>query len=192
MDRAVKAVEQFGLEGPVDRWRSVRKEIHEQACRQGYDSARNTFVQSYGSRELDASLLMLPLVGVLPANDPRVVGTVEAIQRELMCEGFVMRYSTQSEVDGLPPGEGAFLACTFWLADCLVLLGRRKEARQVFERLLNLRNDVGLLSEEYDPQGHRLLGNLPQAFSHVGLINTACNFSHDGPAHDRQGGRPTA
>jgi len=185
MDRAVKAIEQFGLEGPLDRWRSVRDEIHQQVCRQGYDAERNSFVQYYGSQDLDASLLMLPLVGFLPPTDPRVVGTVEAIQRELMRDGFVLRYSTKSEVDGLPPGEGAFLVCTFWLADCLAVLGRQSEARQIFERLLGLRNDVGLLSEEYDPEARRLLGNFPQAFSHVGLINTACRLSGDGPPHGR-------
>jgi len=187
MDRAIKAVEQHGLEGPVDQWRAVRAEIHQQVCREGYDPQRNTFVQYYGGRALDASLLMTPLVGFLPISDPRVQGTVETIQRELMSDGFVLRYRTSPELDGLPHGEGAFLPCTFWLADCLVLLGRRDEARRVFERLLEVRNDVGLLSEEYDSQAGRFLGNFPQAFSHVGLINTACNLTQrKGPAEDRE------
>jgi GH15 family glucan-1,4-alpha-glucosidase len=186
-DRVVKAVENQGLQGPVDRWRTLRAEIHDEVCRRGYDPKRNTFVQSYGREELDASLLMIPLVGFLPPSDSRVVGTVEAIQRELMPDGFVFRYPTDSEVDGLPSGEGVFLPCSFWLADCLALLGRRDEANRLFERLLDLRNDVGLLSEEYAPQTKRLVGNFPQAFSHVGLINTACNLSKAaGPATDRQ------
>ncbi len=160
--------------------RATRDQIHSEVCRKGYDPDRKTFVQYYGGHELDASLLMIPLVGFLPAADPRVRGTVESIQRELMCGGFVMRYPTNTDVDALPPGEGAFLACTFWLADCLALVGRRQEAMELFERLISLRNDVGLLSEEYDPKAGRLVGNFPQAFSHVGLINTACNLSGDG------------
>jgi GH15 family glucan-1,4-alpha-glucosidase len=178
MDRAVKAVEQYGREGPGDRWRSLRNEIHGQVCREGYDPGRNTFVQYYGGQAVDASLLMIPLVGFLPADDPRVRGIIEAVQRELMFDGFVIRYPTNPDVDGLPQGEAAFLACTFWLADCLVLLGRQEEAQSLFERLLALRNDVGLLAEEYDPQARRLVGNFPQAFSHVGLINTACKLAH--------------
>ncbi len=176
MDRAVKAVEQFGLDGPIDRWRAVRDQIHDEVCRQGYNPRRKAFVQYYGSEELDASLLMIPLVGFLPVTDPRMRDTVEAIQRDLMCEGFVLRYPTKTEVDGLPPGEGAFLACTFWLADCLSLLERHEEATQIFEKLLALRNDVGLLAEEYDIHNRRLVGNFPQAFSHIGLINTAGNL----------------
>jgi GH15 family glucan-1,4-alpha-glucosidase len=187
MDRAIKSVEAFGLAGPVDRWRRVRAAIHEQVCREGFDPHLNAFVQYYGSKDPDASLLMLPLVGFLPATDPRVLGTVELIQRELMRDGFVERYPSTPSVDGLPPGEGAFLICTFWLADNLALQGRHAEARALFERLLALRNDVGLLSEEYDPQSRRLLGNFPQAFSHLGLINTATNLTHGvGPAADRQ------
>jgi GH15 family glucan-1,4-alpha-glucosidase len=186
LDRAVKAVETFGLEGPVERWRKTRDAIHEQVCREGYDTRLGSFVQSYGSRELDASLLLIPLVGFLPPSDPRVAGTVEAIRKHLDHDGFVARYDTRSDVDGLPAGEGAFLPCTFWLADNLVLLGRRDEARELFDRLLGLRNDVGLLSEEYDPRAKRLVGNFPQAFSHVGLVNTALNLSREGgPAHDR-------
>jgi GH15 family glucan-1,4-alpha-glucosidase len=187
LDRAVKAVEQFGQEGPVDRWRALRAEIHDQVCREGYDAERGSFVQYYGSKDVDASLLMIPLVGFLPGTDERVRGTVEAIERELLVDGFVVRYLTREEVDGLPPGEGAFLACTFWLADNFALMGRHEDARRLFERLLSLCNDVGLLAEEYDPAQKRLLGNFPQAFSHVSLINTAHNCSHaGGPAHHRR------
>jgi GH15 family glucan-1,4-alpha-glucosidase len=186
MDRAVKMVEQCSLSGPVERWRSLRQYIHEQVCREGYNAALNTFVQYYGSTDVDASLLMLPLVGFLPATDPRMLGTVAAIQRRLMREGYVERYPTHPHIDGLPPGEGAFLLCTFWLADNLALQGRFTEARAIFERLLTLRNDVGLLAEEYDRERRRLVGNFPQAFSHVGLINTARNLAGgDGPAVDR-------
>ncbi|UQA56845.1 glycoside hydrolase family 15 protein [Polyangium aurulentum] len=187
MDRAVKAVECFGLPGDAATWRRLRDEIHAEVCTRGFDPGMNSFVQHYGSTELDASLLMLPLVGFLPATDPRMVGTVAAIQARLRCDGFVARYATSSGVDGLPPGEGAFLLCSFWLADNLALQGRVDEARELFERLLSLRNDVGLLSEEYDPLAKRLVGNFPQAFSHVGLINTARNLDHaGGPAEDRQ------
>jgi GH15 family glucan-1,4-alpha-glucosidase len=187
VDRAIKGVERFGLAGPVDRWRALRAEIHEEVCRRGHDPARNTFVQYYGGKALDASLLMMPLVGFLRRTDPRVRGTVEAIERELVVgDGFVLRYPNDPDVDGLPPGEGAFLPCSFWLADNLALLGRQAEARRLFERLLALRNDVGLLSEEYDPDGGRMLGNFPQAFTHVSLVNTACNLSPaPGPADTR-------
>jgi GH15 family glucan-1,4-alpha-glucosidase len=187
LDRAVKGVEQFGLAGPVGRWRGLRDEIHAEVCREGYDPERNTFTQYYGSRELDASLLMIPLVGFLPPSDPRVAGTVEAIQRELLHDGLVRRYSTSSDVDGLPAGEAAFLACSFWLADNLTLLGRRQEARRLFQRILALRNDLGLLAEEYDPAARRLVGNFPQALSHVGLVNTASNLTTaHGPAERRR------
>lgn len=187
LDRAVKAVEQFRLAGPVGRWRGLRDEIHAEVCRQGYDAERKTFTQYYGSTGLDASLLMIPLVGFLPPSDPRVAGTVEAVQRELLHDGFVRRYSTTAEVDGLPTGEAAFLVCTFWLADNLALLGRRREARRLFERVLDLRNDLGLLSEEYDPGARRLVGNFPQALSHVGLVNTAFNLTTGrGPAEHRR------
>ncbi len=186
MDRAVKSVEEFGLEGEVDRWRALRKEIHREVCLQGYNAELNSFVQFYGSNDADASLLMLPLVGFLPASDPRMIGTVEYIQRTLTRDGFIERYPTHPDVDGLPPGEGAFLLCTFWLADNLALQGRHEEAKELFQRLLDLRNDVGLLSEEYDPCTRRLVGNFPQAFSHIGLINTAHNLSRSGgPAEDR-------
>jgi len=186
VDRAVKATEKFGLDGPADEWRRLCAAIHEDVCRHGYDSERNTFTQYYGSEQLDASLLMMPLVGFLPATDPRVRGTVEAIERELTHDGFVMRYpvDASADVDGLPPGEGVFLACTFWLADNLILLGRTEEARALFERLLGLTNDVGLLSEEYDPVAGRMVGNFPQAFSHVSLVNTARNLARsDGVAN---------
>jgi GH15 family glucan-1,4-alpha-glucosidase len=188
-DRAVRAVETFGLEGPVDSWRALRAEIHREVCDRGFDAERTTFTQSYGRPELDASLLMLPLVGFLPATDPRMVGTVEAIRAELEEGGFVRRYGGDSlgEVDGLPGGEGVFLPCTFWLADNLVLQGRVEEGREIFERLLGLANDVMLLSEEYDPQTGRFLGNFPQAFTHVALVNSAHNLEAGdaGPARTR-------
>jgi GH15 family glucan-1,4-alpha-glucosidase len=179
LDRAVKAVELAGLEGPVERWRALRREIHDEVCREGFDAERDAFVQYYGGKQLDASLLLIPLVGFLPATDPRMKGTVAAIQRELMHDGMVHRYPPEgsTNVDGLPPGEGTFLACTFWLADNLALMGRRDEAVAIFERLLALRNDVGLLAEEYEPASGRQLGNFPQAFSHVSLVNTARNLS---------------
>jgi GH15 family glucan-1,4-alpha-glucosidase len=181
-DRLIKTIEQFGWEGPVDRWRQVRDAIHEEVCSKGFDPERQTFVQSYGAKELDASLLMIPLVGFLPPRDPRVMGTLAAIERHLMSDGFVDRYDTRSAVDGLPAGEGAFLPCTFWYADNLVLQGRLDDAERVFERLIGLANDVGLLSEEYDPRAQRLLGNFPQAFTHVGLVNTARYLSQPRPS----------
>jgi GH15 family glucan-1,4-alpha-glucosidase len=188
VDRAVKAIERFGLDGPLARWCEVRDQIHADILRQGFNAERNTFTQFYGSDEVDGSLLMLPLVGFLPATDPRMRGTVEAIERDLMAGGYVRRYRTHEHVDGLPPGEGVFLACSFWLADNYALQGRMDEAIRLFERLLDLQNDLGLLSEEYDPFGRRMLGNFPQAFSHVSLINTARNLAPDtkGPAEDRQ------
>ena len=188
-DRAVKAVEQFGLEGDAAGWAQARDDVHEQVCREGFNAEVNGFTQYYGSREPDASLLMLPLVGFLPATDPRMLGTVELIQKRLTRGGFIDRYAAEEQVDGLPGGEGTFLLCTFWLADNLALQGRWREAREIFLRLLALRNDVGLLSEEYDPAAGRLLGNFPQAFSHVGLINTAANLTRamHGPAADRPG-----
>jgi GH15 family glucan-1,4-alpha-glucosidase len=184
MDRAVKAVSEYGHDGPVDRWRRVRDEIHQQICRNAYDPDRNTFTQFYGSQELDASLLLMPMVGFLPPSDPRVRGTIEAIERELLEDGFVLRYPTGpagEAVDGLPGREGAFLACSFWLADNYALVGRADDARRLFRRLLDLRNDVGLLAEEYDPGAGRQLGNFPQAFSHVPLVNTAMHLSEAGP-----------
>ena len=189
VDRGVKAIERFGMAGPIGRWRALRERIHEEVCRRGFDAGRGAFVQYYGGTDLDASLLMLPVVGFLPATDPRVVSTVEAIQRELTAHGLVRRYiPTGGHVDGLPGGEGVFLPCSFWLADVLAMLGRRDEAREMFERLLGLCNDVGLLAEEYDPVGRRLLGNFPQAFSHVSLINTARNLTDGGPSEHRPAG----
>ena len=188
VDRAVKAVEQFALSGPLVRWRRLRAEIHAEVCAKGYDADAGTFTQSFGDARLDASLLMIPLVGFLPATDVRVVGTVAAIEKRLCSDGFVLRYADDSrgEVDGLPGGEGAFLPCTFWLADNLVLQGRRAEGQVLFERLCGLANDVGLLSEEYDPGRLRLVGNFPQAFTHVALINTAHNLASAlGPARTR-------
>jgi GH15 family glucan-1,4-alpha-glucosidase len=188
-DRAVKTVEESKLDGPVDRWRSVRDEIHAEVCREGYNADRGAFVQYYGSDQLDASLLLIPLMGFLSASDPRVKSTVEAIERELMVDGFVKRYDTSQETDGLPPGEGTFLPCSFWLVDVLNLLDRTDDARQLFEKLIGLCNDVGLMSEEYDPKLKRLTGNFPQAFSHVSLINAAFNLSgHKGPT-DGEGKR---
>jgi GH15 family glucan-1,4-alpha-glucosidase len=189
-DRAVRAVREFGMPGPVDRWLTLRDEIHEQVCDQGFNEKRGTFVQSYGSDQLDAALLLLPQVGFLPPQDPRIVATIEAIQRELCPDGLVIRYVTgKKATDGLPEGEGAFLACSFWLADALDLLGRTDEARELFERLLSLRNDVGLLSEEYDVPTGQMLGNMPQAFTHVPVINTAHNLTeHGGTPHPRISG----
>ena len=185
-DRAVRTAEAAGLAAPLDHWRAIRQRIHDDVCAQGFDTSRGAFVQSYGSPHLDASLLLMPLVGFLPADDPRVRGTVAAIERELLVDGFVRRYDTGERVDGLPPGEGAFLACSFWLADNYVLCGRHADAARLFERLIALRNDVGLLAEEYDPHLKRQVGNFPQAFSHVALVNTAHNLTRDtGPAHQR-------
>jgi len=172
-DRAVRDAEAFGLDGPVERWRQVRDAIHAQVCAKGYDSQRNTFVQSYGSTHLDASLLLIPQMGFLPPDDPRVRGTLEAIERTLVVDGLVLRYSTDGDADALPAGEGSFLPCSFWFADCLALCGRRKEGEALFERLLALRNDLGLLAEEYDTRGRHMLGNFPQALTHMALIHTA-------------------
>jgi GH15 family glucan-1,4-alpha-glucosidase len=183
-DRAVKDAERFGLEAPLERWRGLRDTIHADVCTKAYDPELRAFVQHYGSRDLDASLLMMMPVGFLPPTDPRLRGTVEAIERHLMTDGFVARYPSANGVDGLPAGEGAFLPCSFWLADNLALMGRHEEARAIFEKLLAVSNDVGLLAEEYDPIACRQLGNFPQAFSHVGLVNTARNLTYpaSGPA----------
>jgi GH15 family glucan-1,4-alpha-glucosidase len=172
-DRAIRLSEEFGREAPLERWRRVRDEIHAEVCRQAWCEALGSFTQSYGSFELDASLLLLPLVGFLPPNDPRIRGTVAAVQRQLSWDGLLRRYRDEQPIDGLPSGEGVFLPCSFWLVEALVLDGRDEEATELFERLLRLRNDVGLLAEEYDPDAGRLLGNLPQAFSHIGLVNSA-------------------
>ena len=194
-DRAVKDAEAFGLEGSVERWRQIGDAIRAEVCDKGYDSRRRTFVQSYGSPHLDASLLLIAQVGFLPPDDPRVRGTVEAIERDLVVDGLVQRYSTATGVDALPPGEGAFLPCSFWLADSLCLLDRRDEAAAMFERLLALQNDVGLLSEEYDPRARRRLGNFPQALTHMALVNTARLLSMPAQQVRRasaRGERPTA
>ena len=172
-DRAVRAVELHGLTGPVERWREARDAVQAEVCEQAWDDEQSAFTQYYGSKDLDASVLMMPLVGFLPPDDPRVVSTVEAIQRDLMVDGFVLRYQNRSGVDGLPGSEGAFLPCTFWLACCLAMMGRVDEAREMMIRLAGLTNDVGLISEEYDTKRQRLVGNFPQAFTHVGLVNTA-------------------
>lgn len=192
-DRMIRTARRAGLPAPVERWEAARDAVHDQICTLGYDERRNTFTQFYGSRGLDAALLLMPRVGFLPADDPRVVGTVEAVQRDLVEDGLVQRYRPdadppaghdggESPLDGLPGGEGAFIACSFWLADALALQGRTDEARKLFERLLELTNDVGLLSEEWEPTAARQLGNTPQAFSHVGLINTALALERS-PSH---------
>ena len=187
-DRAVQASERFGRPGPVERWRRLRAEIHDEVCREGFNTDLNSFTQTYGSTELDASTLLIPILGFLPPDDPRVVGTVNAVQKHLTRDGFVERYKAreENEVDGLPGGEGVFLPCSFWLVDALVLQERHDEARELFDRLVGVSNDLGLLSEEYDPSEKRLLGNFPQAFTHVGLVNSAYNLSHHkGPVHQR-------
>jgi GH15 family glucan-1,4-alpha-glucosidase len=187
-DRAVDTVERFDLQGPVERWRRIRDEIHEEVCREAFDVRLNSFTQAYGSDELDASTLLIPLVGFLPADDPRVLGTIDAILRDLTRDGFVERYKPKerNDVDGLPGGEGVFLPCSFWLVDALLMAERDDEARALFEKLIAVSNDLGLLAEEYDPGAKRLLGNYPQAFTHVGLVNSAYNLSqHTGPMHQR-------
>jgi GH15 family glucan-1,4-alpha-glucosidase len=227
-DRAIKSVERFRLEGPVERWRQIRDEIHGEVCARAFDPKQNSFTQSYGRPELDAALLIIPQVGFLPIDDPRVIGTVRAIERDLMRDGFLLRYRTDlvegdrqgppasggsagspvdspagspsGSIDGLPPGEGIFLPCSFWLVDTYVQMGRREEALQLFQRVLTVANDVGLLSEQYDPRTKRLLGNFPQAFTHLALVNTAFNLSdhptsaarhrHGVPAHPAGGGEP--
>lgn len=187
-DRGVKSIEQYGMHGPKARWERVRDKIAAEVLDKGFDRDRNSFVQYYGTKDLDASLLLIPQLGFLPPEDPRIIGTIEAIERELVYDGFVYRYSTQPDTDGLPPGEGAFLACSFWLANCLALVGRRADAEALFERLLSLRNDLGLMAEEYDPRAKRMLGNFPQAFSHTAIINTAAHLSQiDTSAADRGG-----
>jgi GH15 family glucan-1,4-alpha-glucosidase len=176
-DRMIKDATQFHLRGPIEEWRDIRDRIREAVLREGFDAQRNTFVQSFGAPGLDASLLLIPMMGFLPADDPRVIGTLAAIERELLQDGLVLRYRTEEGTDGLPPGEGAFLACSFWLAEAFALQGRQQEAVALFERLLALSNDVGLLSEEYDPGARRQLGNFPQAFSHVALVGCAMALS---------------
>jgi GH15 family glucan-1,4-alpha-glucosidase len=177
-DRAIRSAEMFGLDGPVDHWRAVRDQIHADVCAKAFNPSVNAFVQSYGSKLADASVLLIPLVGFLPPTDPRVRGTVDYVEKHLLVDGFVLRYDSAATDDGLPEGEGAFLACSFWLADNYILLGRRDDAVKMFERLLSLRNDVGLLAEEYDPRLRRQAGNFPQAFSHIALLSTAFNLGH--------------
>ncbi|MEW1822334.1 glycoside hydrolase family 15 protein [Arthrobacter sp. NPDC080031] len=193
-DRMVRGIRESGMPGPLDRWEALRDTIHDEVMTHGYDAERNTFVQSYGSKELDASLLLIPKVGFLPHDDPRVIGTIDAIQRELTEDGFVLRYRPQDSDDGLPGTEGVFLACSFWMVDALLGAGRRSEATALFERILGLRNDVGLLSEEWDAHAGRQLGNMPQAFSHFGLVLSALQLHH-GKAHHSNvpiGGAPAS
>ncbi|BBK35940.1 glucoamylase [Allostella sp. ATCC 35155] len=190
-DRAVKAAERFGLDGPSDRWKRLRAQIHEEVCRRGFDEGRGAFTQAYGSDQLDAANLLIPLVGFLPADDRRIIGTLAAIERDLTDRGLVLRYRTHETDDGLPPGEGTFLACSFWFVDNLVLQGRLGEAEAKFEHLLSLRNDVGLLAEEYDPGNRRQMGNFPQAISHMSLVDTAMNLAQArGPAKKRAEEQP--
>ena len=194
-DRAIKDAEQDGLDGPIERWRQLRHAIHTQVCESGFDSNGNTFVQSYDSTHLDASLLLIPQVGFLPADDPRVVGTIMAIERGLVVDGLVLRYSTATHVDALPAGEGSFLPCSFWLADSYLLTGRRQEGEALFERLISLSNDVGLFAEEYDAGAKRMLGNFPQALTHMALVNTARLLSmpeHEARGACARGERPSA
>ncbi len=193
-DRGIKDAERDGLEAPLERWRQIRAEIHAEVCAKGFDAASNAFVQSYESPHLDASLLLIPQVGFLPPSDPRVLGTIAAIERELVVDGLVLRYATETGVDALPAGEGAFLPCSFWLADGFLLTGRREEGEALFERLLTLCNDVGLFAEEYDPRSRRMLGNFPQALTHMALVNTARLASipaHEAVRASERGERPT-
>jgi len=189
-DRAVRSAEMFKLPGPVEEWRTLRDQIHADVCAHGFDDELGSFVRSYGSKELDASLLLLPAIGFLPPNDPRIVSTINAIESRLMVKGLVLRYDSATASDGLPAGEGVFLACSFWLADAYLMLGRRDDALRLFNYLLSLRNDVGLLSEQYEPRTGRLVGNFPQAFSHLALVNTASNLAHSQkPAEQRAKGQ---
>ena len=173
-----RAPNNFGLDGEVERWKQLRDDIHADVCAHGFNPDLGCFMRAYGGKDLDASLLLLPAVGFLPAEDPRIIATVEAIEARLMHDGLVLRYDTAASKDGLPPGEGVFLACSFWLVDAYLMLGRADDAQHLFERLLSLRNDVGLLSEQYDPRASRLVGNFPQAFSHLALVNSASNLAH--------------
>ena len=184
-DRAILIAKKLGSDAPIAKWQELRDTIHDQICRKAFNKEKNSFVQSYGSRQLDASLLLMPIVGFLPAADPRMRGTIEAIERDLMPGGFVLRYDTGKVRDGLPPGEGVFLACSFWMVSCLKAIGRIGDARRLFDRLLALRNDVGLLSEEYDVDRKRLVGNFPQAFSHISLVNAAFDLEHEDEPHHR-------
>ncbi len=175
-DRALASAEAFSLDGPLNHWRALRQQIHTEICEKGFDPELGSFVQAYGAKQLDASLLLVSAVGFLPPDDARVLGTIDAIERNLVQDGFVLRYRTEETADGLPPGEGAFLACSFWLVDVYVQVGRVDDAHRLFDRLLSITNDVGLLAEEYDPQAKRQFGNFPQAFSHLALINSIHNL----------------
>jgi GH15 family glucan-1,4-alpha-glucosidase len=179
-DRTIRSAERFKLKGPIEHWRKVRDTIHKQVCDEGFNAELNSFMRSYGATEVDASLLLIPAMGFLPATDPRIVGTVQRIEKTLMKDGLVQRYDTSKASDGLPPGEGMFLACSFWLVDAYLMMGREEDAIKLFEKLLGLCNDVGLLSEEYNTEAKRLCGNFPQAFSHLALVNSACNLGRDG------------
>jgi GH15 family glucan-1,4-alpha-glucosidase len=189
-DRAIKSAQKFELKGPIERWHSLRRRIHDEVCARAFDQEQNSFVQSYEGKELDASLLLLPGVGFLPPEDPRIKGTIEAVERKLMIGGLVRRYDTATAEDGLPPGEGVFLACSFWLVDAYVMLGRLSDAESLFKRLVSLCNDVGLLAEEYDPASKELLGNFPQAFSHVALVNSAFNLTRAAKPAEQRAERP--
>ena len=179
-DRAIMLAEQLGYDAPIEKWKAIRETIHTEICARAFNREKNCFVQAYGSEQLDAALLLMPVVGFLPGSDARVKGTVEAIERELMPRGFVLRYDTNKVKDGLPPGEGVFLACSFWMVSSLKAIGRKRDAQRLFDRLLRLRNDVGLLSEEFDPEHKRMVGNFPQAFSHIALVNAAFDLEADG------------
>jgi len=192
VDRAIKDFERFNLPGPLDKWRALRDRIHANVCQHGFNSSVGTFVQTYGSTALDASLMLIPLLGFLPARDPRVVATIEAIERKLVVNGFVLRYDLEKTQDGLRGDEATFLLCSFWLVDCLIMLDRREDARRLFDRLLAVRNDLGLLAEEYEAKSGRQLGNFPQAFSHIGLVNSAVNLSRSvGTLDQRRDTEPT-
>jgi GH15 family glucan-1,4-alpha-glucosidase len=185
-DRAIKDAEHFGYDCALERWKAIRTQIHHDVCEKGFDKKLNSFVQAYGSNQLDASLLLIPELGFLPPDDSRVHSTVAAIEKTLVHDGLVLRYNTRETDDGLPPGEGAFLACSFWLAGAYAMIGRRDDAIALFERLLSLTNDVGLLAEEYDAKDKRMLGNFPQGFSHLSLIVTAFDLAHtDKPSRQR-------
>ncbi len=195
-DRAVMLAEQLKFAAPLEKWKTIRAAIHSEICARAFNRQKNSFTQAYGSEQLDASLLLMPVVGFLPGTDARVKGTVEAIERELMPDGYVLRYDTSKVPDGLPPGEGVFLACSFWMVSSLKAIGRKRDAQALFDKLLKLRNDVGLLSEEFDPQHHRMVGNFPQAFSHIALVNAAFDLEADGArvrerAHRKVGRKPT-
>jgi GH15 family glucan-1,4-alpha-glucosidase len=181
-DRAVRSIEEYWLAGDLERWRALRDEVHEEVCREGFDEGLGSFTQFYGSGTLDASLLLIPLVGFLPCSDPRVRGTIDAVRRDLTWDGLVLRYRSEEDLDGLPAGEGVFLPCSFWLVDCLELIGEHDAAHALFTRLLRMCNDVGLIAEEYDPSTKRLLGNFPQAFTHLALVNSAFNLARNHPS----------